>query len=94
MNESALRRHLGDLRRELAISSERDPAEAEVRRHIESLISDLEHHLDAPGDAPSDVHRARLNERLEAAIDQFEATHPTLTLRLNEIMMTLSGTGV
>ena len=94
MNDPALRRHLGELRREVAHLSEHDPAEAEVRRHIEGLIGGLEHHLDAPGDAPSDVHRARLNERLEAAIDQFEATHPTLTLRLNEIMMTLSGTGV
>ena len=91
MKNSALRRHLEDLRRELAHLSEQGPAEAETRRHIEGLIGDLERHLDAPGGAE---HRARLSGRLKTTIDQLEATHPTLTLQLNEIMMTLSGTGV
>lgn len=78
---------LDQLRRDRAALASDD----ERRRQLDELIADLEAHRDDPDDPE---RRERLDERLGHAVERFEASHPDLTLRLNQIMATLSGSGI
>lgn len=61
------------------------------RDQIESLIHDLETHLESgkPQDWSADM-----TTRLRNEIEQFETEHPQVTGILNNIMVTLSGMGI
>ena len=61
------------------------------RDQIESLISDLETHLES---GKSKDWPAEMSSRLRGEIEQFETEHPQITGVLNNIMVTLSGMGI
>ena len=67
-----------------------DPHDERARQSVDQLIEDAESHLAAS----EKDHKTAFGERLSATVQEFEATHPKLTLQLNRIMMQLSGTGV
>lgn len=87
MTQTELKNTIAELRTELAGLSTRDQA---ARTHIEELIARLEQHLNEPDDA----NRNTLRENFSSTIEQFEAEHPRITLILNQIMNTLSGSGI
>ena len=74
---------------ELRAERDRLHDDPELRRELDQLIRDTELHL-----AQEETHRTPPVERLRAAAERFEATHPKLTLRLNQLLTTLSGSGV
>jgi hypothetical protein len=55
------------------------------------LLDDIESKAQQPPDAAQHMH---LIERLKDGMAQFEVSHPTLTLALNEVLGVLSGAGV
>jgi uncharacterized protein YukE len=87
MTQAELKNTIAELRSELASLSSRDQA---ARTHIEELIASLERHLNEPDDA----NRNTLRENFSSTIERFEAEHPRVTLLLNQIMNTLSGSGI
>jgi uncharacterized protein YukE len=88
MTQDELKNTIAELRSELASLSPRDEA---ARTHIEQLIERLEQHLN---EAPNDADRGTLRENFSSTIERFEAEHPRITLILNQIMNTLSGSGI
>jgi Domain of unknown function (DUF4404) len=88
MTRDELKNTIAELRTELASLSPRDEA---AKNHIEQLIGNLEQHLNDP---TNDVSRATLRENFSSTIERFEAEHPRVTLILNQIMNTLSGSGI
>jgi uncharacterized protein YukE len=88
MTQEQLQKTLAELRAELANLSPRDEA---TRNHINGLIERLEQHLTEP---PNDARSNTLRESFSSTIERFEAEHPRITLILNQIMNTLSGSGI
>jgi uncharacterized protein YukE len=88
MTQGQLQRTVAELRAELATLSPRDKA---ARTHIEGLIVSLEQHLNEPA---NETNRGALRENFSSTIERFEAEHPRITLILNQIMNTLSGSGI
>lgn len=87
MTQNELKNTIAELRAELANLSPRDEA---AKNHIEQLIQSLEQHLNEP----DDTNRGTLRENFSSTIERFEAEHPRITLILNQIMNTLSGSGI
>jgi hypothetical protein len=87
MTQDQLKNTINELRAELTNLSPKDEA---TRTHIEGLIVSLEQHLNEPDDA----NRNTLRENVSSSIERFEAEHPRITLILNQIMSTLSGSGI
>ena len=90
MTDDQWRSSLEDLKRERDNLDVNTPA----RRAVEQLIKDVELHLAASDEGAHPARERALGQRFSAAVERFEASHPKLTLRLNEIMTQLSGTGV
>jgi uncharacterized protein YukE len=88
MTQAELKNTIAELRTELASLSHQDQA---ARTHIEELIKSLEQHLNEPANETS---RGVLRENFSSTIERFEAEHPRITLILNQIMNTLSGSGI
>lgn len=88
MTQDQLQKTLSELRAELAQLSPKDEA---TRTHIHQLIASLEQHLN---ETPSETNRAALRDSFSSTIERFEAEHPRITLILNQIMNTLSGSGI
>jgi transcriptional regulatory protein LevR len=88
MTQEQLQKTLSELRAELAHLSPRDEA---TRNHINGLIESLEQHLNEPA---NDANRNTLRDNFSSTIERFEAEHPRITLILNQIMNTLSGSGI
>ncbi len=88
MTNDQLQKTLTELRAELANLKAGDEA---AKTHIQQLIESLEQHLSEPA---NDTNRAVLRDNLSSAIERLEAEHPRLTLFLNQIMNTLSGSGI
>jgi uncharacterized protein YukE len=88
MTRDELKNTIAELRTELTSLSPRDES---ARNHIEQLIGSLEQHLNEP---TSDANRGALRENFSSTIERFEAEHPRITLILNQIMNTLSGSGI
>jgi hypothetical protein len=88
MTQDELQKTLADLRAELATLSAHDTT---ARNHIIHLIETLEQHLNEP---INDTSRAALRENVSSTLERFEAEHPRITLILNQIMNTLSGSGI
>ena len=68
-----------------------EPEDTEARAELAQLIARLERRLEASEiQDDEDV----LMDSLSISIERFEATHPKLTLLLNQIMAKLSGMGI
>jgi Domain of unknown function (DUF4404) len=82
-----LERHLEELQAELARTQSLDPKSrellADVGRDIESVL--------ARSDEPA---HGSLRERLEAAIQHFETSHPVLTATMGRVMDQLANMGI
>lgn len=88
MTQSELQKTLAELRAELANLKPGDDA---AKGHINQLIENLEQHLK---EAPDDARQAALRENFSSTIERLEAEHPRIALILNQIMNTLSGSGI
>jgi uncharacterized membrane-anchored protein YjiN (DUF445 family) len=88
MTQNELQNNIAELRSELAKLNAGDDA---AKTHINQLIESLEQHLNAPS---SDTNQSTLRENVSSTIERFEAEHPQITLILNQIMNTLSGSGI
>lgn len=88
MTQNELQNNIAELHSELAKLDAKDDA---TRTHIQELVKSLEHHLN---ETPSEANRTALRENVSSALERFEAEHPRITLILNQIMNTLSGSGI
>lgn len=88
MTQDQLQKTLAELRSELANLDARDEA---TRTHINGLMESLEQHLNEPA---NETIKGALRENFSSTIERFEAEHPRITLILNQIMNTLSGSGI
>jgi hypothetical protein len=87
MSKAEIHKSLERLRSELnALEGDK----AVIEKRVNSLISDLERHLENLEDAD---HTAMLG-RIRGVVEQFEAEHPSITAVLNRIMTTLSDMGI
>jgi hypothetical protein len=68
-----------------------DQANQDMRRDIELLIASIESHLDLPGQPPAPT---ALLESVKAKIRQFEVEHPRLIASLEQLLGTLSSSGI
>ena len=87
MTHPELHRTIVELRAELIHLGE----DHERMVHIQQLIAALEDHLNS---STSEPDKATLRESVSSAIERLEAEHPRVTLLLNQIMTTLSGSGI
>jgi uncharacterized protein YbgA (DUF1722 family) len=88
MTHDDLQKTLAELRAELAHLDKNDSS---TKEHINQLIATLEQHFSSPA---NDEQKATLLENVSSTIERFEAEHPRVTLILNQIMNTLSGSGI
>jgi uncharacterized protein YhaN len=88
MTQNELQKTIAELRAELTNLNTDD---ATARNHIQQLIASLEQHAKEPS---NDTNKAALRENLSSTIERFEAEHSQITLILNQIMNTLSGSGI
>ena len=69
-----------------------DTLDGEARQKLQDLESQIAKILEqTPGDATDDT---TLREPIQAAIDDFEKTHPALTMTLGRIMDILNKMGI
>ena len=61
------------------------------KQELKSFISDLEYHIDNPG---NEDHLKMVSEKLPGLIKIFELKHPEITDVLNKISMILSNMGI
>jgi hypothetical protein len=59
-----------------------------AKTHLEQLVTNLEQHSN------EQANNSTLRETVSSAVEKFEAEHPRITLLLNQIMNTLSGSGI
>lgn len=90
-NQNNLRQLLEQLHNELEQTESMDERGRDMLRHLDGDIRDLLKR--SGGTAETDVAEPVL-ERLQDTIDHFEATHPTLTTVLSEMMTILSNAGI
>ena len=86
-----LRELLERLHSELEKTESIDENGKEILRHLDE---DIHKRLEPSGRKREKHADDSVLERLEEAIDHFEATHPTLTLTLSEMMTILSNAGI
>ena len=88
MNEEELRQTLAKLQLELLNLG---PQEAETQERIDSLLENLSD----PDKLPeTEEDQASLQELLEDSVTHFEASHPTLTALMNQVMSLLHSIGI
>ncbi|HUO82510.1 MAG TPA: DUF4404 family protein [Gammaproteobacteria bacterium] len=89
-NEKHLAELLRELEAELAGADSLDEAGRERLRAVQAQLAR------ALGDSEraADLQRSAVIEPVQRAIDEFEKTHPTLTLTLGRILDTLNKIGV
>ena len=88
MEEEHLRRTLDELHHELEANPGLALRERERLQHLARDIEDLLHQTDTARE-----HYDTVNGRLEAAIAEFEATHPALTQTMTKLLSILSNIG-
>ena len=89
MTDQNLRELLEQLHNELERTEAVDESGRERLRHLDADIRSL---LKRSGEEAETDESMR--ERLQDAIDHFEATHPRLSLMLSEMMTILSNAGI
>ena len=85
--EDELREHLAKLRAEL---HEGPALDEETRRQLAALAHEIEEVVERSGDAQG----SGLGDRLRAATERFEESHPSLTAVVGRIADMLSGVGI
>lgn len=65
--------------------------EEDSKERLEKLVADIETRLNNPDDLN---HQSNLVEDVKDSVTYFEASHPTITAVLNDIMMALSNMGI
>ena len=91
MSQESLRELLARLRQHLNASGSMD---AEGRRQLGGLTSDIERALKSGAPAPGGADPAPVAPRLESLAVRFEAGHPALAETLREIMDALAKAGI
>jgi ElaB/YqjD/DUF883 family membrane-anchored ribosome-binding protein len=86
VSRHTLTERLEQLRAELAASESLTRSE---RERLERLIEDVRAHGDEPTDEPQ-----TLADRLQEATEQFEQTHPRLTIAIGAVAEALSRLGI
>ena len=89
MTDPNLRELLERLHNQLEGTEAMDDQGREMLRHLDTDIRDLLKRSGAKAEADDSML-----ERLQDTIDYFEATHPTLTNMLSQMMTILSNAGV
>lgn len=82
-----LERRLSELHAELARTQSVDPKSRELLEHVRRDIETVLDRSDEPGERT-------LRERLEAAIEHFETSHPVLTATMGRVMDQLANLGI
>lgn len=90
MDDKKLRRLLEQLHAELEHTESLDDKGRDLLRRLDADIRGLLNR--SQGDALQ--VQAPTLERLEAAINHLEITHPTLTMALSELLTTLNNAGI
>ena len=90
MSDENLRKLLEQLHDELDRTESVDEKGDELLRHLNTDIRNL---LKRSGKGRGPADESML-ERVQAGIDHFEVSHPTLTAMLSEMMTILSNAGV
>jgi hypothetical protein len=86
-----LRELLERLHNELEKTESIDEDGNEMLRH---LAADIRRRLEGPGAKRQTDADDPILKRLQGTIDHFEATHPSLTLTLSEMLTILSNAGI
>ena len=82
-----LSRRLSELHAELARTQSVDPKSRELLEHVRRDIESVLERSDESG-------RSSLRDRLEAAIEHFETSHPVLTATMGRVMDQLANLGI
>jgi hypothetical protein len=90
MDDKELRELIEKLHAEIQEAHSVDEKGRELLSHLDSDIREL---LAQTGGTGSPVHPSTLR-RLEEGIDQFEVTHPTLTILISKLLEALSTAGI
>jgi hypothetical protein len=90
MDDQELRKLIEKLHDEIQNTRTVDEKGQELLVHLDSDIREL---LARTGGIAAPVHPSTLR-RLEEGLDQFEVTHPTLTLLLSRLLEALSNVGI
>jgi hypothetical protein len=84
---SELQRRLEELHAELARTQSLDPRSRE-------LLADVQRDIESALARSQEPAPATLRERLEAAIEHFETTHPVLTSTMGRVIDQLANLGI
>jgi hypothetical protein len=84
---SELERRLEELHAELARTQNLDPKSRE-------LLADVQRDIESALARSQQSEPATLRERLEAAIEHFETTHPVLTATMGRVIDQLANMGI
>ena len=92
-DEKDLREQLEELHGHIENAEQADNIDEKTQALLRDVKADIDGLLARPADAPLRPEPQALS-RLEEAIDTFEASHPTLTQLLSQVLDTLSGAGI
>jgi uncharacterized coiled-coil DUF342 family protein len=90
MKKQQLHKSIEELRAELEKVEE---AEEHVRERIQRLLKEIDDLVDESGDIPPQRHQQFL-ERLKESVQDFEASHLSLTQAASRVINALSGIGI
>jgi flagellar biosynthesis/type III secretory pathway protein FliH len=90
MEDQELRKLIESLHAEIQNTHTVDEKSQELLAHLESDIRKL---LAQTGAVTAPVHPSTLR-RMQEGLDQFEVTHPTLTILISKLMEALSNVGI
>lgn len=90
MEKQPLRETLIKLQAELDQTRSVDETEREL---LHGLMRDVQELLERSGEDPSHQHRS-LSDRLKDTIQKLEASHPTLTTAMGQVVDALSRMGI
>jgi predicted component of type VI protein secretion system len=90
MDDQELRGLLEQVHAEIERSGTVDEKERELLQHLAADIRDLL----ARSEGEENPAEPSVVKRLEEAVDQYEITHPDLTMLLSKLLETLSNAGI
>ncbi len=92
-NEKDLREQLEELHGHIENAEQAENVDEKGQALLRDVKADIDGMLAHPEDAPVRAEPQALS-RFEEAIETFEASHPTLTKMLAQVLDTLSGAGI
>ncbi|MCX6559390.1 MAG: DUF4404 family protein [Candidatus Aminicenantes bacterium] len=90
MDNDSLNETLVKLRDELRYAPVVDDS---ARDSLQRLDGDIHRILQSTGDVPP-AHHVRLRESLQDSVQYFEASHPTITALMNQLLKALGDMGI